>query len=73
MRDTENTKSNASFARRTAMAEPEKRQLERPRLLCVICGKPIVTGIHCSQCIDRGFICEGCEGRALADIEEDAS
>jgi hypothetical protein len=52
------------------MTKPEKQQSERPRLLCVICGAPIVTGIHCSQCIDRGLgPCEACEGLPLLDVE----
>jgi len=53
------------------MAESKKQQSEsQPRLLCVICGAPIVTGNYCGQCIDRGLgPCEACEGLSLLDVE----
>jgi hypothetical protein len=45
---------------------------ERVVLLCVACGKPITKGNYCNECIDRGLgPCEACEGRSLADLEEE--
>jgi len=38
---------------------------------CIICGKPIAKGNYCNECVDRFGFCEGCEGRALADVEEE--
>jgi hypothetical protein len=44
----------------------------RTALLCVGCGRPIKKGDFCAECVDRGFnFCEGCEGRPLADLEEE--
>jgi hypothetical protein len=42
-----------------------------PRLFCLACGKPIINGLYCIVCTDRGLgPCEACEGRPLADVEE---
>jgi hypothetical protein len=45
-----------------------------PLQLCLGCGKPSPWGGFCRECLDRGLgPCEACEGRALLDVEEDAT
>jgi hypothetical protein len=45
---------------------------ERVVLLCLVCGKPTAGGHYCDECVNRGLApCEGCEGRSLADVEEE--
>ena len=44
--------------------------VERIALRCVGCGRSIMKGNYCSECVDRfGF----CEGLSLLDVEENAS
>jgi hypothetical protein len=63
---------------RTWLSEKGDSQMrdqgEKPKLLCVVCGKPTAKGNYCSECTDRGLgPCEACEGRSLLDVEEEMS
>ena len=50
---------------------------DSPRSLCLACGEPMTEGPgFCRKCLDQGHgrivpSCEGCEGRALEDVEEE--
>jgi hypothetical protein len=56
------------------MNDQDKRPIaERIALQCVACGKPIIKGNYCNECVDHGLgPCEACEGLSLLDVEEGA-
>jgi hypothetical protein len=52
--------------------EPDNRKPPALKRSCRSCGRPILADGWCDRCIvDRGFICEGCEGQSLEMVEED--
>jgi predicted amidophosphoribosyltransferase len=52
-------------------------QKQSPPTCCIGCGEPMTEGSgFCRRCLDQGHgwivpSCEGCEGRALEDVEEE--
>jgi len=52
-----------------------EKPIDASHLRCITCGKPIPSGCHCGECVDRGLApCTACEGLSLAELDgEDAS